>query len=278
MSVHSESIHSNGESHVESVEEESAGYKFDISNQDSLVLFGVAVGGAVLGALLTLLLLALINGGTLNFSQMERIAALEASYEALSGNVDANTQNIETVATRMTEGISSLLGTAEQQGGAIDTLGEAIDAMSSTRSDMDILLNALSGAVAEIGGATTEAAEAPAEAAGASEPVTEAAVSVPVGDVEVLLFADENGNGTMDPGEANQAGITISLLNADDEVAATLESTDSGLVFEDLEPGEYQLVLEDNGGYATLSELDVLFSVPADAETGQIVYVPLSVE
>lgn len=288
MSAHSESLHTESiDDDAESASaEEQSEYEFKISNQDSLILFGVAVGGGVLGVLLTLLLLALINGGTLNFSQVERIAALEAAHEALSGNVEANTQNIDTVANRTTADISALLGTAEQQGGDIDTLTEAVDAMSSTSEDLDILVSALSGALDQIEAPDSESADSePAAADGAEtavaaagEPVVESAVSVPVGDVEVILFVDENGNGTMDPGESNQPGITVSLLNADESVVATLESTDSGLVFENLEPGDYQLVLEDNGGYAALDGLDTSFSVPADAETGQILYEPLPVE
>ena len=42
--------------------------EYKAASQDSLSMFFAAVGGAVLGMLATLLILALINGGKLDFS------------------------------------------------------------------------------------------------------------------------------------------------------------------------------------------------------------------
>ena len=53
--------------------------EYNTYRHDSLSMFGAAIGGAVLGMLLTLLILAIINGGTLSFSGGERLAVMEAS-------------------------------------------------------------------------------------------------------------------------------------------------------------------------------------------------------
>ncbi len=52
--------------------------EYNTYRHDSLSMFG-ALTAAVLGMLLTLLILAIINGGTLSFSGGERLAVMEAS-------------------------------------------------------------------------------------------------------------------------------------------------------------------------------------------------------
>jgi hypothetical protein len=53
--------------------------EYNAVRNESLTMFGAAIGGAILGMLLTLLVLAVINGGTLSFSGGERLDVLEAS-------------------------------------------------------------------------------------------------------------------------------------------------------------------------------------------------------
>jgi hypothetical protein len=53
--------------------------EYKAASQDSLSMFFAAIGGAVLGMLATLLVLAIINGGTLNFTHPERLAVMEAN-------------------------------------------------------------------------------------------------------------------------------------------------------------------------------------------------------
>ena len=55
--------------------------EYKTASQDSLSMFFAAIGGAVLGTLGTLLILALVNGGTLNFTRPERMAVLEVIGE-----------------------------------------------------------------------------------------------------------------------------------------------------------------------------------------------------
>ena len=71
MSVHQESLEmSKPEERTETAPE----LEYRAVSHDSLSMFLAAIGGAILGMLLTLLILALINGGTLSFTGGERLA------------------------------------------------------------------------------------------------------------------------------------------------------------------------------------------------------------
>lgn len=65
MSVHQESLTGNaGGAHQT---DEAPELEYAVVEQDSLMMFGAAMGGAVLGTLMTLLILVIINNGTLRF-------------------------------------------------------------------------------------------------------------------------------------------------------------------------------------------------------------------
>ena len=72
--------------------------EYKAASQDSLSMFFAAIGGAVLGMLATLLVLAVINGGTLNFTHPERLAVMEANLARVNENVGAVSQNVDAVA------------------------------------------------------------------------------------------------------------------------------------------------------------------------------------
>ena len=86
MSVHQESLEMSRP--VERVQEPPS-LEYNAVRNDSLTMFGAAIGGAVLGMLLTLLVLAVINGGTLSFSGGARLDLLEASVARIDENVGA---------------------------------------------------------------------------------------------------------------------------------------------------------------------------------------------
>src|SRR3954451_9939578 len=94
MSVHQESLD------IRPVERtpEAPSEEYNAVRNDSLTMFGAAIGGAILGMLLTLLVLAVINGGTLSFSGGERLDVLEASVARIDENVGAVSQNVDMVA------------------------------------------------------------------------------------------------------------------------------------------------------------------------------------
>ena len=68
-------------------------------NQDSLSMFIAAIAGAILGTALTLLILALINGGTLSYAG-ERMQSLESHLQQVDENVGAVSANIDIVSAQ----------------------------------------------------------------------------------------------------------------------------------------------------------------------------------
>ena len=84
--------------------------EYKAASQDSLSMFFAAIGGAVLGMLATLLILALINGGTLNFIHPERLAVLEQNLTRVNENVGAVSTNVDNVAQQVTAMRSDITG------------------------------------------------------------------------------------------------------------------------------------------------------------------------
>lgn len=137
--------------------------------QDSLTMFLAAIGGAILGMLLTLLVLALINGGTLSYAG-ERINQLEAHLQQVDENVGAVSANINIV-SEQAAAIQQQLGAVESalrneietQGGDITSLNESVATLDHTREQFDIFVNALTGALTDMGAIAEQAAEPPVD-------------------------------------------------------------------------------------------------------------------
>ncbi|HXF62576.1 MAG TPA: hypothetical protein VNK95_13225 [Caldilineaceae bacterium] len=135
---------------------------------DSLAMFGAAIGGAVLGMLLTLLVLAVINGGTLSFTGGERLDILEASVARIDENVGAVSYNVDVVAEQART-IQTQLATVETNLRAeLARSGEDVAALQQAVSDLDrasdqftLFLTALEDALSQ---ATQALDEAPAAA------------------------------------------------------------------------------------------------------------------
>ncbi|MGL4648145.1 MAG: hypothetical protein ACRC1H_01955, partial [Caldilineaceae bacterium] len=68
---------------------------------DSLSMFLAALGGAILGVLLTLLILAIINGGTLSFGGDARMATLEQTMSRVDQNLGTLSGNVDTLAAEL---------------------------------------------------------------------------------------------------------------------------------------------------------------------------------
>jgi len=113
--------------------------EYNTYRHDSLSMFGAAIGGAVLGMLLTLLILAIINGGTLSFSGGERLAVMEASMARIDENVGTVAQNVEVVAQQAKDLQAQLLG-------AQSSLQQAIDANGTDVAVLKTSVSALEGA------------------------------------------------------------------------------------------------------------------------------------
>ncbi|MEZ4677785.1 MAG: SdrD B-like domain-containing protein [Caldilineaceae bacterium] len=279
-------------------------------------MFFAAIGGAVLGMLLTLLVLALVNGGTLSFSG-PRISALEDYVARVDENVGAISANVNLVSEQAAS-LQQQLGSVETalrneletQNGDISTLNSSVATLQVTRQQFGHFMDALDTALADMqamdpalanvapaaeepGAEAAPAAAAPAEeapateAAAAVEPAAEpVAVAMPqivqsadvaADAIAAFLFVDENGDGLLSEGETNLIGLPVSLHDSSGEVITTQESSDAGVLFADLTAGEYQLSVDDMG-YSLLSEATATVDVAANATEGTIVYIPVAAE
>lgn len=171
MSVHQESLElTRGAGSTATAEEapaETSDAEYTELRADSLAMFGAAIGGAILGMLLTLLVLALINGGTLNFSaNVEQMAAMEASLQRVNENVGAVSTNVDIVASQAAANQTQLVATADAfeeemavQAEAITANEEAISVLDQTRTQFDILVTSLADALSNMEAAVGDAAE-----------------------------------------------------------------------------------------------------------------------
>ena len=154
MSVHQESLDM-----AKSAErvEEPPDLEYAAMRNESLTMFGAAIGGAVLGMLLTLLVLAIINGGTLSFSGGERLDVLEASVQRIDENVGAVSYNVDVIsqqATEIAEDLATVEGNLRAQivSGQEDTvaLEESVAQLSETSDQFNGFLLALSEALRDV--------------------------------------------------------------------------------------------------------------------------------
>lgn len=268
--------------------------EYKVATQDSLSMFFAAIGGAVLGMLATLLVLAIINGGTLNFTHPERLAVMEANLARVNENVGAVSQNVDTVAGQVTD-VRDQLATArsqmdmaqaqlDDQNGKLDTVQGSVTALAVTGQKFDTFVAALDQAMVSMrkldGSATTTVApQSPAAQSAnraiATQPLLVSDAAVQADAVAVLFFVDNDGNGVMDPAEVNLTGVKLAVRDAAGTQIGEYTSDDAGVLVSDLAPGAYTFAIVDAAGHATLSE-EVAVTVPADAQEGQILYVPMA--
>lgn len=131
---------------------------------DSLSMFLSAIGGAILGVLLTLLILAIINDGTLNFTGNARVTALEGTLTRVNENVGTLSSNMDVIASEMAA-VRGGLSSAQQTLAAVSAnqdsqmanvtvqmegVQEAISTLDVTRERFDTFVSALSSALAEM--------------------------------------------------------------------------------------------------------------------------------
>jgi hypothetical protein len=278
--------------------EEAPELEYRAVSHDSLSMFLAAIGGAILGMLLTLLILALINGGTLSFSGGERLTVFEATLERVNENVGAVSANVDIV-SQQAKALATQLGAAEQalraemaaQDGEIADLGEAVTALDRTREQFDLFVGALNDAMAAMAQVdNVSPVEAPAASktpAASTASAVEATLlplsvvnsaDVPAAALSVLLFIDGNANGALDEGESPVAGAAVALLDATGKALASEKSSDTGVLFSELAAGDYQISIEDSAGHQLLSEATAAVTVTEGASEGQIIYVPVAAE
>ncbi len=148
--------------------EEAPSIEFRSVGHDSLSMFLAALGGAILGVLLTLLILAIINGGTLSFGGDARLAAVEQTMMRVDENLGTLSVSVDTLAeelfavrdglavtqSQLDTVVSSQQLQAADVSAQIDGVNEAITSLDATRERFDNFLQALSTALEETSAAT----------------------------------------------------------------------------------------------------------------------------
>jgi uncharacterized protein (DUF2141 family) len=256
--------------------------EYKAASQDSLSMFFAAIGGAVLGMLATLLILALINGGTLNFIHPERLAVLEQNLTRVNENVGAVSTNVDNVAQQVTamrtdiEGAKSDVQTAmaslEERGTQVDQIGSEVESLKVTGQKFDTFVIALDQALTSM----DRVGAANGVSAAVGGPVVVNSEAVQPGNVAVLFFVDTNGNSRMDDSEANLVGLTLAVSDAQGEKVGDYTSTDGGIAVDGLTPGQYTFTVSDAAGHTVGSADSVTVNVPQNAEQGQVVYFPVA--
>lgn len=134
--------------------------EYNAVRNESLTMFGAAIGGAILGMLLTLLVLAVINGGTLSFSGGERLDVLEASVARIDENVGAVSYNVDLIAEQARTIQTQLAEVESRTGQDISSLQTAVDALNRSSTQFTTFLTALESALSEATAAIEDVAPA----------------------------------------------------------------------------------------------------------------------
>ena len=150
--------------------------------EESLTAYLSAIGGAIIGLLLTLLVLAIWNGGTLNFTNISKVNALEAGMTSVTADLESVNTNIDTLSERLVvleqesgavaalqKSLANLdasltdLDTAlSDQGIQLSELDSAVNDLQVTRRNFDLFIAALTDALAQMeAGSTTAQSESP---------------------------------------------------------------------------------------------------------------------
>jgi hypothetical protein len=255
--------------------------EYKAASQDSLSMFFAAIGGAVLGMLATLLVLALINGGTLNFIHPERLAVLEQNLTRVNENVGAVSTNVDNVAQQVTalrtdlsgakNDMQSAMATLDDHSSRMDQVGSDVENLKVTGQKFDTFVIALDQALTSM----DRVGAANGVSAAVGGPVVVNSTDVQPNSVAVLFFVDANGNSRMDDSEANLVGLKLAVTNAAGETVGDYSSTDGGVLVDDLAAGQYTFTVTDPAGH-TASTDSVTVSVPENADQGQVVYFPVA--
>lgn len=142
MSVHNESLEMGRP--VERVQQAPT-LEYNTVRNDSLTMFGAAIDGALLGMLLTLLVLAVVNGGTLSFSGGSRLDTLQANVDRINENVGALSYNLDVV-SEQARTMQTQLATVGQD---VEGLSVAVENLNRSSTQFTTFLTALDQALAE---------------------------------------------------------------------------------------------------------------------------------
>ena len=97
--------------------------------EESLTAYLSAIGGAIIGLLLTLLVLAIWNGGTLNFTNISKVNALEAGLTDVAADLDGVNTSFDALGERIV--------VLEQEAGAVSALQNSLVTLDASLSELD---------------------------------------------------------------------------------------------------------------------------------------------
>ena len=97
--------------------------------EESLTAYLSAIGGAIIGLLLTLLVLAIWNGGTLNFTNISKVNALEAGLTDVAADLDGVNTSFDALGERIV--------VLEQEAGAVFALQNSLVTLDASLSELD---------------------------------------------------------------------------------------------------------------------------------------------
>jgi len=283
MSTHQESMEVSTD--MEPIQEnnqqgEAGGETMQDGNNDSnsLILFLVAIGSAILSTLFTLLILAVVNDGTLSFTGGERLTQFQDYMAQVDGNVGTLNDKVESVKSRATELAAEMEGLQSEldnQDMEMEGLDDAVTKIDETRQQFDGFVSALSVALSSIQSPEEEAATAEntepvivktePEVPTAKEPATEdsgaeartapmvnMSDALPANTIAALILEDLNGNGMLDGGETSVGDVMVSL-SLDGTVVESKATSEAGATFMALAPGSYEITVDDMSEYTLLS-------------------------
>lgn len=101
--------------------------------EESLTAYLSAIGGAIIGLLLTLLVLAIWNGGTLNFTNISKVNAVQAGLTDVAADLKTMNTNVDALGERLI-----LL---EQEDGAVAALQQSLTELDASLTDLDRTLS-----------------------------------------------------------------------------------------------------------------------------------------
>ena len=101
--------------------------------EESLTAYLSAIGGAIIGLLLTLLVLAIWNGGTLNFTNTSRVNAIHAGLTDVASDLEGVNANVDALGERLI--------VLEQESGAVAALQKSLADLDASLTDLDRTLS-----------------------------------------------------------------------------------------------------------------------------------------
>ncbi|MXY94063.1 MAG: hypothetical protein F4047_16390 [Caldilineaceae bacterium SB0670_bin_27] len=188
--------------------------------EESLTAYLSAIGGAIIGLLLTLLVLAIWNGGTLNFTNISRVNALDAGLTDVAADLETVNANVDALGERLV-----LL---EQESGAVAALQHSLSELDTSLADLDRTLSEQGIQLAQLDTAVEDL-----QVTRRNFDLFTAALTNALAQMETAAAASQSENGGVSQ-RTPSAGPAPSASRTDDRRAAeSAESksatTDSGL-------------------------------------------------